>query len=150
MDAVEKTQLAIAYALKTILAELPYELAEEEACSAREVKEAVVAETAEPGLGANCPAGDWVPFVPDVLLQEFDSCVFDGEIGPICACVCAGSLRRRSLVLCSPLGGGSRVGAVDGRGRGGGARCAGAGSDSMSRPCWSEPVVPTLPSPQEN
>eukprot|EP00439_Symbiodinium_sp_Y106_P047533 s4010_g6.t1 len=42
--------LAIAYALKTILAELPYELAEEEACSAREVKEAVVAETAEPGL----------------------------------------------------------------------------------------------------
>ena len=91
MDAVEKTQLAIAYALKTILAERAYELAEEEACSAREVKEAVVAETAEPGLGANCPAGDWVPFVPDVSLQGFDSCVLDGEIGPICACVCAGS-----------------------------------------------------------
>eukprot|EP00439_Symbiodinium_sp_Y106_P001610 s5446_g1.t1 len=72
-------QLANAYAPETILAESTSALAWEAACSAGEVKEAVVAETSEPGLGANCPAGDWVPFVPDVFLQGFDS-VFDGEI----------------------------------------------------------------------
>ena len=57
MDAVEATQLAIAYGLKTILAERTYELAEEEACSAREVKEAVAAETAEAGLIARRGTG---------------------------------------------------------------------------------------------
>ena len=55
---MEKAQLAIAYALETILAERTYALAWVAACSAGEVKEAVVAETSEPGLGANCPAGD--------------------------------------------------------------------------------------------
>lgn len=88
MDAVEKAQLAIAYALETILAERTYALAWVAACSAGEVKEAVVAETSEPGLGSNCPAGDWVPFVPDVFLQGFDSCVFDGEIVPCGVCAC--------------------------------------------------------------
>eukprot|EP00439_Symbiodinium_sp_Y106_P000987 s7633_g1.t1 len=103
--------------LQPVPTELCSQLDEEEACSAGEVKEAVVAETAEPGLGANCPVGDWVPFVPDVLLQGFDSCVFDGEIGPFGVC---------------------RIGAVDGRGRGGGA-CSdsmlGAGSFSYVFSC---------------
>ena len=84
MDAVEKAQLAIAYVLETILAERTYALAWVAACSAGEVKEAVVAETSEPGLGSNCPAGDWVPF----FLQGFGSGVFDGEIVPCGVCAC--------------------------------------------------------------
>ena len=154
MDAVEKAQLAIAYALETILAERTYALAWVVACSVGEVKEAVVAEPSEPGLGSNCPAGDWVP--PDVFLQGFGSCVFDGEIVP-CVSVPADRPRMgsatpvshhrlfKTALIVFSAGVRGRIGADDGRGRGGGA-C----SDSISRPCWPEPLVPTLPSPQTN
>ena len=87
MDAVEKAQLAIAYALETILAERTYALAWVVACSVGEVKEAVVAEPSEPGLGSNCPAGDWVPSfcrgsAPASSTGE------DGEIVPCGVCAC--------------------------------------------------------------
>ena len=74
MDAVEKAQLAIAYALETTLAERTYALAWVVACSVGEVKEAVVAEPSEPGLGSNCPAGDWVPFFLQGLSSTGRSC----------------------------------------------------------------------------
>ena len=76
MVVVEKVQLAIANLLKTRQAELPEELAEEEAGGAleaalagkQEVKQAAVAETAGLGQDASCPVEGWVPLVPDVLL----------------------------------------------------------------------------------